>query len=368
VRGEEAWVEELNDASRRFARELISATPDEVNHALRQFAALFPNVRPVATGHVGISCGSCVERGGDPEIAGPALLDLLPRLLSTVVAFYRLCRERIEADPEIAAEVARRAAGDAEYDLDQYIADESWDELAQRFGPFIYKHHPAAVLAHMGLRFYSLGVIAHLSRSKRLRAVARTRPELLERSEAENAASGSGSFLTDILRVLDDELLVVLHPGERKGFEVRISGVADNFQLHTLLAGELIGPDRLSGKKPNAAVVAIARGAAEPSIGLSAKGSFNLWNWTGLRPDGTLPTGQTEGSDHWVWNEGTPADIRLFEGVRVVLLGPPPYDRGWNAGRRFAHLTAELTVERTLTAGQVSDWLERLASAPRGSA
>lgn len=367
VRGDTAWVEELNAHSQAFVQQLPQAPLDEVNEALRQFAGLFPNVRPVACGHVGISCGSLVERGGDPEIVGPALLDLLPHVLAAVEEFYDLCRQRVEADLDIAAEIAKRAKETTGYDFDSYIADESWDALAQRFGPFIYKMKPVPVLAHMAEHFYCLGVIAHLSKSKTLRALARSRPELLERSLAVNAAAGGGSFLTDMLRVLDDERLIVIHPGEQKGFEVRISGVADNFQLHTLLAGELIGNPSdgwLSGQKPDPAVIAQARNA-EVSGRLHTTGSFNLWNWPGLRPDGTLPTGQRDGSEYWIWNEGNPGDILPFEGVRVVLLGPPPYSRGWNAGRRFPNMAAEFTVERVLTPAEVTDWLARIVAAPR---
>jgi hypothetical protein len=364
---DKAWVEELNDHSQKFGRAIGRAKPDEVNEALRQFAGLFPNIRPVATGHVGISCGSLVERGGDPMIAGPALLDLLPRMLEMVAEFYRACRERAEADPDLAKEIAKRAEEDEAYDLDQYIADEGWQALVQRFGPFIFKHKPVAVLAHMAEEFYCLGVIAHLSKSKQLRATARARPEVLERSFEVNDLAGHGSFLTDMLRVLDDERLIVLHPGERKGYEVRISGIADNFQLHTLLADAIIGKPKdgwLTGTKPDPAVVAQARDA-EVTGRHFATGSFNLWNWTGLQPDGTLPTGQTFGNEHWVWNEGNPGDILPFEGTRVVLLGPAPYSRSWNAGRRFPNMPAEFSVERVLAPNEVTDWLARIASAPR---
>lgn len=366
-RDDKAWVEELNDHSHKFAQRIDGATPEEVNEALRQFAELFPGIRPVATGHVGISCGSLVERGGDPGIAGPALLDLLPRMLEMVVQFYDACRERAETDPDIAKEIEERAKDDEGYDLDQYISDEGWQALAQRFAPFIFKHKPIPVLAHMAEEFYCLGVIAHLSKSKPLRAAARSRPELLARAVAVNDAAGHGSFLTDMLRVLDDEKLVVLHPGEKKGYEVRISGIADNFQLHTLLAGTLIGNSAdgwLSGTRPDPAVVAYARDA-EITERLHTTGSFNLWNWSGLQPDGMLPTGQTQGSEHWVWNEGNPGDIVPFERTRVVLLGPPPYSRGWNAGRRFPNMPAEFSVERVLPANEVADWLARIAAAPR---
>jgi len=45
---------------------------------LRRLAGLFPNVPLVALGPVAISCGSLVEIGGGPAIAGPHLVDQLP--------------------------------------------------------------------------------------------------------------------------------------------------------------------------------------------------------------------------------------------------------------------------------------------------
>src|SRR4051794_41968518 len=78
VRGSTAWVEELNTLSHAFVKQLPGATPGEVDEALRRFAEVLPDLRPVATGHVGISCGSLVENGGDPEICGPGPLDPPP--------------------------------------------------------------------------------------------------------------------------------------------------------------------------------------------------------------------------------------------------------------------------------------------------
>jgi hypothetical protein len=364
IRSDDAWIDELNAHSRRFGTALNGATPAEIGGAQRALAALFPNVRPVATGHVGISCGSLVECGGDPHVTGFALLDLLPVLLRNVGDFYELACDRAANDADLAREIESRKADDPEYDLESYISDESWDALALRYGPALFQEHPMPVFAHMADRFFTLGVIAHLSRSKELRAAARARPELLERSRANDGYFGGQTHLTCMLRVLDNEPLLVLHPAEGKGYALRISGVADNFQLHTLLAGELIGDGRLSGEPPSASVVALARGIGEPSGRLNARGSFNLWNWTGLRADGTLPEGQT-GSEHWIWNEGVPADVRAFEGTRVVLLSPPPYSRGWNAGRRFAHMPVECAVERELSADEVRALLARMATAPR---
>jgi hypothetical protein len=161
-----------------------------------------------------------------------------------------------------------------------------------------------------------------------------------------------------------------LHVEQKKGFDVRISGISDNFQLHTLLAGALIGsPLRgwIKGQAPSGRAVAECRDArVDPQGGDNVTGAFNLWNWTGFQPGGSLPAGTgTDATAHWIWNEGCPADILPFEGRRVVLLGPPPFSRLWRAGRQFPGMTGELAVERKLDAATVSDWLHRLSDAPR---
>ena len=118
-----------------------------------------------------------------------------------------------------------------------------------------------------------------------------------------------------MLRVLDEEILV-LHPETGRGWKVRVRGVSDNFQLHTLLADALIGdPEKgfLPGRRPDPRIVAAARDRPVDPAATLAEGAFNLMNWQALRPDRTLPAGQ-DGSAHWIWNEGVPADIEGFEG------------------------------------------------------
>jgi hypothetical protein len=378
IKGDQAWVEELNDHSQKLAHLYSTATAREVNDALGRFASLFPKVPLVALGHVAITCGSLVERGGDTEIAGPALLERLTRVNETATDFYQRCRALAESDAglieELRAEAAENGGDDVDANtltpaaiIDDHVAGQGWQDLAQRFGPALFKEHPSSVLGHMAEEFFRLGLIAHLSRSKGLRSAARARPELLEQTlRADEAASSHRTFLAVLLQVLDDEPLLVVHVEERKGFDIRISGIADNFQLHTLLAGAIIGSPAkgmVTGEAPSKRAVAECRDAAVGrGGGDNVTGAFNLWNWSGLQPDGCLPEGQT-GSDHWIWNEGCPADIVPFEGRRVVLLGPPPYVRHWRAGRAFLGMVGELTVERRLSEAEVADWLNRLTRA-----
>ena len=118
--------------------------------------------------------------------------------------------------------------------------------------------------------------------------------------------------LDKMLGVLDDEELVALHSEQQRGYVIRIAGISDNFQLHTLLADALIGDPAqgwLTGERPDPRAVALSRNA--PYDGrehVTVHGPFNLLNWFGLKADGKLPEG-TENHDSWIWNEGVPADI-----------------------------------------------------------
>ena len=68
-------------------------------------------------------------------------------------------------------------------------------------------------------------------------AVERTQHALLRRNleHAEDAV-----WLIGLLEVLDDEPLIVVDRATGAACEVTISGIGDNFQLHTLLAATLI--------------------------------------------------------------------------------------------------------------------------------
>jgi hypothetical protein len=119
--------------------------------------------------------------------------------------------------------------------------------------------------------------------------------------------------------------------------------VADNFQLHTLLADALItqrglfrrkGPPwGIPGKRAPPAAVATMRGDGPQSIDRPSTGVWNLYNWTVLDEEGRLSPPAKDDPKHWIWNEGMPADILPFEGQRIILLGPPAYLRWWNTAR-----------------------------------
>jgi hypothetical protein len=170
----------------------------------------------------------------------------------------------------------------------------------------------------------------------------------------------------------------VFYPSAKAGYRLRVSGVADNFQLHTLLADALLqrrsssflsrfrrSEIRLPETPPDPLVAAVARGDGPQTSDISSRGVWNLHNWTALEPDGTLPSAVP--TKHWIWGEGIPAGILSFEGKRVVLLAPASYARGWNTGRYFSALRASVVIEESLSPSATEFWLRRMGEASQSS-
>ena len=156
-------------------------------------------------------------------------------------------------------------------------------------------------------------------------------------------------WLFGLLEVLDDEPLLVLHRPTSRAFDLTISGVSDNFQLHTLLAATLIGDESrglLPGEPPAPAWVASATdGELMPEGGIH--GRFHLAD----------ARGET------IWNEGRPAVIPLLGDHRVIVLDPPPYERTWNLGRAYPLMPPEIILNRVLPADEAATWAARVAPA-----
>lgn len=320
-----------------------------------------PN-RPEAAGIVALCCGALVERGLGPTIALGQILDRLERQIAPeAIAFVAACHQAAEDDPPPSLP---SDGDDPEQSGDPGEQPERPDPIEEH-GERIAALVPSEASSFRALDPFSQAAVAMLARSEGARKDSRSRSSLRASLDQLGGQYGHAGFLWVMMQVLDDEPVLVLHPGEGKGYRVRISGLADNFQLHTLLADALIGrfPGRwLRGRRPSRQEVAAAGDGEVPEGLPHARGAFNLWTWRGLEADGSLPGG-IEGSAHWVWNEGVPADIPTFEGVRTVLLGPPPYERSWTASRKFPAMAGRLSVESILGSGEVRDLLRRIAAA-----
>lgn len=164
-------------------------------------------------------------------------------------------------------------------------------------------------------------------------------------------------FLDAMLGVLDKEPILVLEPARKRGFIGTFSGIADNAQLHALLMAHYPDAAKTFPKK----ALAIFDGSGEQTSEFSVESNWNLYCYRALDRDGNIKNDLAD-SQHWLWNEDSPLEIPIFEGMRVIVLGPSSYTRGWQAQRLFAPLRASIDVDRELNAGDVAAWIERLGN------
>ncbi|MEZ4405045.1 MAG: hypothetical protein R3A52_00950 [Polyangiales bacterium] len=206
---------------------------------------------------------------------------------------------------------------------------------------------------------FEQAAMAALSRSPGLR---RTLPQRARLLACEKCYEDRYGFLGKMLAVLDDEPLYVVDVPTGRAWRLRIGGVADNFQLHTLLRGALAGdgPDRIAGEAPDPA--ALAESIDAPVTGAYAMRSrWQLSNGFALLADGKVDSEDYQ--RNWIWNEGVPEDIAVLDGARVVLIEPGLIERSWNAGRVFQGMPGRLDVEARLTDAEAKALLRSLIAA-----
>lgn len=313
-------AQDADAAERAFAgltRGFAKAAAADLRAEGPRLAALIEQVPPGPRAVVAVLSGACVERGADPLACAPAVFASALDAFDQAAVFC----ERWAAAGR-GALPAHEGEGLEEADFEQI-----------GFEP---------VMAWQALPRFEMACVAMLN-SPQVRREVPGREALATAVTRVAELSGEPfKCLAYALAVLDDEPLIVLDRAGGAGFALRASGIGDNFQLHTLLADALIGRGLVTGQAPSAEAVACCRD--QPGM-VPTTGSFNL-----VGADG-----------QWIWNEGTPADIPVVDGVRLVVLDPPAYRRNWPAGRFFPGMTGELVYERTLTPEESSALLARVA-------
>jgi hypothetical protein len=127
-----------------------------------------------------------------------------------------------------------------------------------------------------------------------------------------------------------------------------MSGVADNFQLHTLVMDALPADRPRLGRhrrRVSASAAAIARGAGPQQSDETIIGSWNLYTYRALRDGRLPPADDLSAKDSWIWNEGIPPC-----GFRIAVrarMGPEGFEPSTLIGDGSRHLSdvVRLTVE-----------------------
>jgi hypothetical protein len=186
---------------------------------------------------------------------------------------------------------------------------------------------------------------------REFRAVMADRDQVRQRAAAIASRVQSADWVYGLSVVLDDEPLVVLDHASRRGFHLTMSGVGDNFQLHTLLADRLAGHGQQGpfGLEPPKTEWLAAATDAPPRLSFADPilRRFRLF----------------DGLGSYVPPERRPVDIAPLDGTRVVVLHAPLGRYGWSAGRTYEHMTPILTLDRFMEPAEAASWLARVVPA-----
>ncbi|MEV1046769.1 hypothetical protein [Streptomyces sp. NPDC049916] len=285
-----------------------------------RLAAVLDQVEPGHRAVVAALVGACVERGADAGRCAPPVLAGLREVLEQAAVF---------------ADAWAASGGGA---LPAVRGERPGDEIVDRVGL-------EAAVAWWTLPQWETAAVAMLNHLEVRRAAADDLDTLSRLLTAVERASGEDhTYLAHALRVLDGAPLVALHRASGTGYLLRISGIGDNFQLHTLLADALIGGGHVEGDAPTPQEAAVCR---ETPGQVETTGSFDL-----VAPDGGT-----------IRNEGAPADIPVVDGVRLLVLDEPSHRRSWPAGRFFPGMRGDALLERALEPEETERWYARVAPA-----
>jgi hypothetical protein len=326
-------VEQLEQATQRLIGTVRKATPEQIQPAVVRLASFIDRLAYGPGGRLAQVVGSMADMGTDPLPVLPILVERACAAMEDAARFKETYQELFGEEPPSTGDeraiphtVERFTTAAANRGIEEDAADllmQAWFEGDNCVQPVLFLCQRADVRAALP------------QRERLLNAVHNTREDL-----------GTAGWLYGLLLVLDDVVLTVVDRKTKRGYRVTIGGIADNFQLHTLLAARLIGREKegwLPGKPPTPAMVAAADGTGEPEPPGSILGQFNLVDVNGT----------------WLWNEGRPADIPVTDGERVVVIDPPAYARSWNLGRAYPLMKPTLRVDRQLTKEETHAWLAR---------
>jgi hypothetical protein len=259
-----------------------------------------------------LTLGALVESGAAPELAWPVVSAGLPDLLASATRFAQACLDR--ADPTAKST-----------DVDEALAAAA-AEVAQR--------RPRDAAAWREIPARCLASVACLTRARKLRKRVRAEGTILEAAAPLAEAVDEVGLLVQVLRMIDDETIVVVHPETERAFRVELRDVASNAELLVLLADALggDGKNRIGVKRPDPrAVAALAAGKAKKTkLGVTF--------------------------DHDVHD--VPDDLPMHEGERIVVLRNLPSPEVLEVETSFPALAPVVRVKEVLPPREAASWVE----------
>ena len=335
---------DLNAAAQGFFDAIQSASLEEANVAMQTLSNYFNLEDASRAAFLALVCGCLVEDGCDPLAIARPLTERISLLLEASAVLVDACMAQIpESDQEDADSLE--------------VFEKTRERVALTF--------PEENAAWEALEKFWRPAIAVFSVSAEARAAARP---LWDWAAKLSDYHNGGYWLELMLRVLDNEPILAIEPQTNLGILGRISGIVDNFQLHVFLMDKFPQSGSFARRCVSQQVADVAYGDGPQQTEDTVIGVWNMYAWEAIESGLTLPDARDfSSSDFWIWGEGTPQDIPVFDGRRAVLLGSASYRRSWRSQRMFANLRANLEIERELTEDEIYGWLQRMVAAKKAS-
>ncbi len=297
-----------------------------------------------------LALGALVESGATPEAAWPAIEHGLVATLDGAARYAQACLARVD--------------------------HLSLDEAVKTEREPVKKKLPKETGAWDLLRSRCMAATACLTRSPKLRAKVRASGKLMKAADPLVDFVDEVTAFSRVLRLVHDEPLLVIHPGQRNGWRFTMRDLSTTTELYVLLLDAIVGDPKkglLAAKRPNPkAVVTVKDPDKAPKKTAMLDVPFHTVAWTALLPDGTLPDPKSEDVEHhnWVWLEGVPGEIPPFEGERVILLQGPVMKRDVEVPVPYDALFPTLEPRGKVSRAEVDRLLAKmtLASAKRRKA
>lgn len=220
--------------------------------------------------------------------------------------------------------------------------------------------------AWASLQFFTMAAMATWCRDTKSRRAAALNTALVADAQFLGREGTYCHYVGRLLSAADGIELVVLVPEQQRGFVLELHNIFNAAHLFALLESSLVVDAGLVGPRANDAVAAVARGDAPVTRGLQFAIQWHYETWLGV--DGRAAA-RTNGLHHLVAAMiAVDVDLRnlpRFENQAVMLMRAGVLgSRTCLAGEFFAPLhdalRSSIEIRQTLTANEVSAWLERL--------
>ncbi len=316
--------------------ELVDTSSDaDVAESMHLLSQLF-GLENISHGSMAsLICGNLIERGYSAAPICTTFILFYKSLLQKAAPFFTVCTQKISQLTE-------------DDEIDEFeLVDQLKEDLSTEYAAELQAIEALNSYYACGVSIFSSGFQEFIQGKENLSDVF----------DYQNYSDGC-YWLSKLFEVLFDEPILVIDLVARKGICGRMSGVVDNFQLQLLLMSmpEINDPIQLPEE-----YIDVVKGYGPQQIEPSVVGKWNMCTWEYLQPQQNAETDATYAeSKFWIWSEGTPQHIPVFQGYRVVLLDTPSYQRGLPIQRTFYNLEADILVDTILQPEEIDQWLAQM--------